>query len=154
MTGSFIKEFVCWSGLSNTHFLLNQKPCCQIKMRVYQATIRLSENSARSRWSSKQMLSDHKRFCSIIWSVIGLINDPALYKRFSLLWSVHTLSHCCPNFPANIPWHGPSSHGRRSVPFPKHWFPPFPGTGLSQYLLLVSFPAPENVQLWRWCFVE
>ena len=37
---------------------------------------RFSENSTRSRWSSKQILFDHMRFCSIIWSRIDLINDP------------------------------------------------------------------------------
>ena len=78
-TGPFIRKFECRSWWSNTQFLLDQIPFCPIKcvfIKLQYYGRRFSENFARSRWSSKQILSDHMCFCSIIWSVIGLINDP------------------------------------------------------------------------------
>ena len=81
ITGSFLRKCDCRSWWSNTQFLLDQMPFfrskCAFIMLQYHGR-RLSENSARSQWLSKPILSDHMCFCSIIWSVIGLINEPAL----------------------------------------------------------------------------
>ena len=70
---------------------------------------RFSENSARSRWSSKQILFDHMCFCLNIWSRIDLINDPAYLITFwcnfsQIVFMVITLGvgQICPSLSSNM----------------------------------------------------
>ena len=52
---------------------------------------RFSKNSARLRWWSKQILFDHMCLCSIIWSEIGLMNDPDVIKHETIVYKYLTL---------------------------------------------------------------
>ena len=74
------------------HFVRSK--CVFVKLQYYGRGF--SENAARSRWSSKQILSDHVCFCSIIWSVIDLIKDPDdMYDNVSMMtlwWNISGIS--------------------------------------------------------------
>ena len=84
------------------HFVRSK--CMFLKLQYHGK--RFSQTSAWSRWSSKQILSDHMCFCSIIWSVIGLINDPdqliislltiEIWRISPSLISLYSLPRRCP----------------------------------------------------------